>query len=113
MSEPGPAITDYSPFVSYGASHWCVLIGLSVACLILVLIGRHLSGTPKMVWFNRGFAIVVLAVMVPMNVYLWFPSQWDLKISLPFDLCDLAWMAAAYALWTGRASCAFGLLYYW
>src|SRR5262249_46171989 len=81
--------------------------------LVLVLVGRRLRGTPDLVRFNRGFAVVVLAVMVPMNVYLWLPSQWDVKISLPFDLCDLAWMAAAYALWTGRASWAFGLLYYW
>ncbi len=104
---------DYTPFAAYGPSHWAVLIALAAACAVLVMIGRRLRGTEALVRFNRAFALVVLAVMVPMNVYLWLPSHWDIGISLPFDLCDLAWMAAAYTLWTGRASIAYGLLYYW
>ncbi len=113
MNNSAEAVFDYPQFATYGTSHQVVLVGLAAACLLPVAIGRRLRGTPALELFNRAFAVFILAVMVPMNVYLWLPSQWDVKISLPFDLCDLAWMAAAYVLWTGRSSLAYGLVYYW
>ncbi|MGD9646753.1 MAG: TIGR02206 family membrane protein [Pirellulales bacterium] len=106
-------IVEVAPFASYGASHWSVLALLGLGCVALVAVGRRLRGTPALARFNRAFALVVVGVMVPMNTYLWLPSQWDLKISLPFDLCDLAWGAAAYTLWTGRTTLAYGAVYYW
>lgn len=107
-----PAL-DYTPFVTYGPSHLAVLAIFAAVCPVLVLIGRRLRGNPSAVVFSRAFALLILAVMAPQNMYLWLPAHWDVGVSMPFDLCDLAWMAAAYALWTGRAGLAYGAVYYW
>mgnify|MGYP002621838779 CR=1 FL=1 len=113
MNDPAAAVIDYAPFAVYGVSHWSVLTLFAATCLALVYAGRRLRGTRALVRMRRGFALVVLAVMVPSNLYLWAPSRFEVGLSFPFDLCDLAWMAAAWALWTGRATLAYGAVYYW
>ncbi|MBP2371082.1 YwaF family protein [Pseudonocardia parietis] len=99
-------------FVPYGTTHWIVLgIGLVVAVL-LVVAGRALRGHPAATTFARGFAIAILAFEIPLQIRLLTPAVWDIHISLPLQLSDLAWMTAAYALWSGRRwACA--ALYYW
>lgn len=98
-------------FVPYGASHWVVMSVLAGGALLLVLLGRRLSEAEG-VRFGRTFAVVMAAFLVPMLVYRLTPSQWDVHVSLPLHLCDLAWMVAAFALWT-RSWWAYVLTFYW
>lgn len=100
-------------FVVYGTSHQVVLVLMGVCCAALIVLGRKIRGTRWEQVFNRAFALAMLALMLPLSLYLFLPSQWDIYYSLPFDLCDLAWMCAVYCLWTGRNGWAFGPVYYW
>ncbi len=101
-----------TPFVPYGSSHWIVLALFAVAGVVLVIHGRRTRDTSLDRRSRRVFAGVLLLVQLSLQVYSMLPRHWDLGRSLPFQLCDLAWMIAVYALWTGRPW-AFGLLYYW
>lgn len=99
-------------FLPYGVTHQVALgVGLAVAVL-LVLVGRRLRGRPAAATFSRAFAVVVLAFQIPMQLRLLTPDTFDVQISLPLQLSDLSWMAAAYALWSGRWW-ALAPVYYW
>ncbi|SFO23551.1 conserved hypothetical integral membrane protein TIGR02206 [Pseudonocardia ammonioxydans] len=99
-------------FVPYGPSH-LVVLGIGVAgAVALVLIGRRLRDRPAARTFARGFALVIGAFEIAMQIRALTPQQWDIHTSLPLQLSDLAWMTSAYALWTGRRwACA--AVYYW
>ena len=99
-------------FVPYGPSHWVLMVLIVVGSVVLAVAGHRHRGSPGNRWFARGFALAMLSFLVPMLVYRQLPSQWDVEVSLPFHLCDLAWMTAAYALWTQR-QWAYALTYYW
>jgi hypothetical integral membrane protein (TIGR02206 family) len=89
-----------------------VLIALIViGSVVLAALGRRFRGVADR-RFSRTFAVVVLAFNVPLLIYQQLPAQWDIAESLPLQLCDLAWIVAAYALWT-RQPLAYALLYYW
>lgn len=97
------------PFVPYGPEHGVILVLLIVGAIMLVWLGRrYLTGQVA----SRVFAGVIVAFQVPVQIYYLLPSQWDLNHSLPLQLCDLAWLTAAYTLWT-RSQWAFSLTYYW
>ncbi|GAA0515225.1 TIGR02206 family membrane protein [Saccharopolyspora thermophila] len=97
-------------FVPYGPSHWVLIVLLVGGSVVVAVFGhRHRDVEPG---FRRGFAGVVLAFNVPLLVYRQLPAQWDIAESLPLHLCDLAWMAAAVALWT-RHPLAYALTFYW
>ena len=51
---------------------------------------------------RRTFAFAILAITVPLQILQLTPDEWNLQTSLPFQLCDLAWKFAVYALWTRR-----------
>lgn len=99
-------------FVPYGPIHWTVLIALSTGALLLALLGRRHRDTPGSARFARGFAVVLLAWAVAMQIYRLLPAHWDITDSLPLHLSDLTWMTAAHALWT-RRRWSFVLTYYW
>jgi hypothetical integral membrane protein (TIGR02206 family) len=98
------------PFVPYGPEHWVILLLLVVGAVILAVVGRRYRDTAPTV--ARVFAVVIVAFQVPVQIYFVLPSQWDVNHSLPFQLCDLAWLTAAYTLWT-RSEWAYALTYYW
>jgi hypothetical integral membrane protein (TIGR02206 family) len=98
-------------FVPYGASHWALIALIAVGSVVLAVLGRRFHGEAAS-RFGRAFAVVVLAFNVPLLIYRQLPAQWDIAESLPLQLCDLAGIVAAYALWT-RRPLAYALLYYW
>ena len=56
--------------------------------------------------------MAISCVAVPSQVLQLTPGYFSLGSSLPLQLCDLAWMAAVWALWThGRVPVA--LTYFW
>jgi hypothetical integral membrane protein (TIGR02206 family) len=99
-------------FHPYGASH-AAAAGVGVVGAVgVVVLGRRVSGRPVERWVSRGFAVVLAAFTIPLQVRQWLPADFDIRTSIPIQICDLAWMVAVVALWTKdrRAS---ALLYYW
>lgn len=99
-------------FVTFGSTHVATLGVFAAGAVIVITIGRtsrDQSGVPR---FSKVLAVLVPAVTIPMQIYQLLPGQWDFDASLPLQLCDFAWIAAAIALWTFRPW-AVGLTYYW
>jgi hypothetical integral membrane protein (TIGR02206 family) len=99
-------------FVAFGLSHGVVVVLLAVVAGALVILGRRHRGTPTELPLSRGFAVVFAAFLAPVEVYSLLPGQWDIKYSLPLQLCDLAAMATVWALWS-HSRTAFALTYFW
>lgn len=89
-----------------------------------LLLGIFATGFCAVIWWGRGhrraagekasrrgFAMAVSIVGVAMPGYQFTPDDFDLATSLPIQLCDLATMAAAIALWT-RSPVAAAFTYY-
>jgi hypothetical integral membrane protein (TIGR02206 family) len=93
-------LTADERFETYGSSHLAVLAVFAVGVVLVVVGGRRLVGGPREQAVRRIFAIVLLCVTIPLQILQLTPDEWNLQTSLPFQLCDLAWMFAAYALWT-------------
>lgn len=99
-------------FSAYGPSHRAVLVLLVAGALVLVTLGRRRRARDPGDLAGRGLALVLLAVTVPVQLVLVTERSGDLERVLPLQLCDLAWMVAAFALWTHRRW-AVALTYYW
>jgi hypothetical integral membrane protein (TIGR02206 family) len=99
-------------FEAYGTSHFAVLALCLVGIPVVVAIGRRVRGSESEVSVNRGVAVLIVAVTVPLQVMLLLPEEWDPRTSLPFQLCDLAWMFAVHALWT-RSRLTATVTYLW
>lgn len=99
-------------FVPYGPTHWAALGVCVLGAVVVVMLGRRLRDSPAEVVFSRAFAAVLTTYTVTMLVYRSVPDNFDVHISLPVHLSDLAWMVAVIALWT-RARWATALTYYW
>ncbi len=99
-------------FSVYGTSHWAVVVLLTVVAVLLGWFGHRYRDGQRVIFGARVFAIVIVVFQVPLQIYAFTPGKWNLGWSLPFQLCDLAWMAAAYALWS-RRQWAYSCTYYW
>lgn len=99
-------------FTAYDASHQAALVVLVVGAVLLVLVGRRLRESDPSDRLGKGLAVTTLAVTLPLQVLYFTPGYWDLQKTLPLQLCDIASLTAAYALWTHRWWAA-GLTYYW
>lgn len=99
-------------FQTFGGQHF-LLLGMFLAGAVgVVLLGRSQRGTPRARAFSRVYAVAIPCVTVPIQVLQLTPAEFDLGGSLPLQLCDLAWMAAVWALWThDRVPVA--LTYFW
>lgn len=98
-------------FTAYGTSHQVAVVVLLVGAVALVRFGRT-HGVRARDRLGRALAVALLVITVPLQLLYFTPGYWDLERTLPLQLCDLAWMAAAYALWTHRRW-AVALTYYW
>lgn len=99
------------PFEPFGSSHSYALLAFVIGSIILIAIGRILNKKQEP-YFRKGlvlFSLLVASTLVSINLY---NNGWDLQHSLPFHLCDTAYLLCHYALWT-RSRWAYGILYYW
>jgi hypothetical integral membrane protein (TIGR02206 family) len=99
-------------FEAFSGQHYLILVLFLVGAFLIVWLGRRQRGTPGEDLTRRVLTVGVLVAAVPVQIYQFVPSDWDLGTSLPLALCDLAWMTAAYALWT-RSWWSTALTYYW
>ena len=99
-------------FEVFSSSHFVMLALFALGIPLLLRHASRVRGTPAEELSRRRFAVAIVATALPLQVLQFLPGDWDFDTSLPLQLCDLAWMAAAYALWTRRPwACA--LTYYW
>lgn len=103
-------MTAAGSFETYGVSH-LVMIGVFLAGLWPVaLLGRRWRHHPQPA--ARWFAVVLVAVTLPLQVIDHLPGNFALTTSLPLHLSDIAAVGAAIALWT-RNHTAICVTYYW
>jgi hypothetical integral membrane protein (TIGR02206 family) len=96
-------------FVAYGPSHLTVLAIFAVGAVALVWAGRRQTDAQSR-RLGHVLATVTLAAFAVALVYKMLVP--DLQTSIPLQLCDIAELMAAYALWT-RKQWAFALTYFW
>jgi hypothetical integral membrane protein (TIGR02206 family) len=99
-------------FESFSGQHFAILGVFVIGAAAVIALGRRQRGHASEEVTRRVLAVAVLVAAVPIQVYQFFPGEWDVGTSLPLALCDWAWMAAAYTLWT-RSWWAAALTYYW
>jgi hypothetical integral membrane protein (TIGR02206 family) len=92
---------------AYGPSHLAAIAVLALGIYLILVYGRWARRR-----VDRAFAIAIVATALPMQLVLFTPAEWDLQTSLPLQLCDLAWVVAAIALWT-RSRLAATICYFW
>lgn len=86
---------------AYGTTHLVPLGVFAVGLVVVVLLGRRDAAHDGPTRLSRTWALLVPAVTVPFQV-IDLVASFDLDVTLPLHLCDLAWIAAAWALWTHR-----------
>jgi hypothetical integral membrane protein (TIGR02206 family) len=101
--------TTSQHFSAFGPSHWTVLVVFAIGSAALVWIGRRQTESQARL-LGRVLGALIVAIFAVALVYkLVQPS---IAYSVPLQLCDLAEVTAAYALWSQR-KWAFTLSYYW
>lgn len=98
-------------FEAFGTSHWAMLALFVVGLWPMARLGRLHRADPER-RASRWFAVVLVAFVLPLQVIDHLPGRFDLETSLPVQLCDLAAIAAAIALWTHHRT-AVAATYYW
>lgn len=96
-------------FVAYGPSHLVVLAIFVVGAALLIWFGRRQTEAQARI-LGRTLAVVIVGAFAVALVYKLLRP--DIQTSIPLQLCDIAELTAAYALWSQR-HWAFVLAYYW
>lgn len=107
--EVSELVSSQHEFTAYGPSHLVVLGVFAVGAAVLVWHGRR-ENAAQAQRVSRVLAVLLLAAFATALVYKLIRP--DLATSIPLQLCDIAELTAAYALWTWRHR-AFVLTYYW
>ena len=99
-------------FATFGVQHQLMVVVFLAGAVAVVALGRRQRGHVSARRLSRVLAVLIPCVTVPGQVFQLTPDDFDLATSLPLQLCDLAWVAAAWALWThDRVPVA--LTYFW
>ncbi len=95
---------------NYGTAHLVAMALFAVGLPAAVLLGRWERRTGRHV-VSRTAAVAIPLVHVPTQV-VDVVTRFEVGVSLPFHLSDLAWIACAVALWTHHRY-AVALTYFW
>ncbi|AKS36299.1 TIGR02206 family membrane protein [Mycolicibacterium goodii] len=96
-------------FTAYGPSHLVVLAVFVLGAALLVWTGRRQTQQQAKMLSRTLSVLLITAFVVALAYKLVRPH---LDTSVPLQLCDVAELVAAYALWSQR-HWAFVLTYYW
>lgn len=99
-------------FQNYTPEHLLLVLICLAGCVAVSFLGRRLRGTEEERRFRIGFALVIPVFTVPFQVLQLLPDDFTLGTSLPFQVCDLAWMMAVFSLLTLNTR-GTQLLFYW
>lgn len=86
---------------SYGPSHVVPLVLFALGLVAAAWLGRRHRAVDGPTRFSRTAALLIPAVTVPFQL-IDLAFNFDIDVTLPLHLCDLAWIAATWALWTHR-----------
>ena len=95
-------------FQTYGPSHLVALAVCVVGIVAIMLLGRRAQGSGV----SRAYAVAIVLLTIPLQVLQLLPGEWNPRTSLPFQLCDFAWLFAVHALWT-RSRLSATVTYLW
>ncbi len=98
-------------FEAFSSEHFLWLAIFAIGVPAMVVWGHRVSGTPAEVVSRRCFALVVAAAGIFNLAANLAPADYDVDTSWPFQLCDLATLAAVIALWS-RSTRASAFVYY-
>lgn len=99
-------------FSSFSATHLAALCGVAAAIWLLVTAGRATAGTPRerpLVW---GVAAAILLLRFGVIAWNLHPARFALERSLPLQICDLAAVCSALALFSERRGLQ-AIAYFW
>lgn len=96
-------------FTAYGPSHVVVLSIFALGAVLLVWFGRRSTEAQARKLSRTLATLIALTFIVALTYKV---AQPDIQTSIPLQLCDIAELVAAYALWSQR-QWAFTLTYYW
>jgi hypothetical integral membrane protein (TIGR02206 family) len=100
---------EFRPFTSYHL----LMLGI---CTVLMagawVVGLRLRGTPREDRFRIAWGWAVLLYKVVETIHDAWPGRFNIRDSLPLQICDLAAFAAAGAMITQRRTLR-TLLYFW
>jgi hypothetical integral membrane protein (TIGR02206 family) len=102
-------ISGTRQFSAFGPSHWTVLVVFAIGSAALVWIGRRQTESQARL-LGRVLAALTIAIFTVALLYKLVEPAID--HSVPLQLCDLAELTAAYALWSHQ-KWASALVYYW
>lgn len=128
-SDPGPAASpvpalaplvspahDPTAFHSFTLTHFVVLVVCALAIGLSCYFGRAWTrldkNDPRERQLRGVWGGFVIGVNLWSLVYWFLPARWDVRESLPLQLCDLACLVAAVAMLT-RQRWAHTLLFFW
>ncbi len=96
---------------AYGTAHLIMLAIFVAGIWPAVRLGRAERDVDGVSRGSRAFAVAIPTVTVPFQV-IDLTTNFQLNVTLPLHLCDLAWVAASVALWTHHRY-AVALTYFW
>jgi hypothetical integral membrane protein (TIGR02206 family) len=102
-------VSAHREFTAYGPSHLVVLTVFVIGAVLLVWVGRRQSEAQARVLSRVLSVLLIVALVVAMAYKL---ARLDIQTSVPLQLCDIAEIVAAYALWSQR-HWAYVITYYW
>jgi hypothetical integral membrane protein (TIGR02206 family) len=103
------SVSAAQEFAPFGPSHVGALVIFVVGIVVLIWLGRRQSDEQAR-RFGRIVAVLLLAVWLGALVYKLV--HLDIQTSVPIQLCDVAELVVAIALWTQR-HWAYALTYFW
>jgi hypothetical integral membrane protein (TIGR02206 family) len=95
----------------YGVTHLVPLVIFVMGLAGAAVVGRRHRAVEGPTRFSRTCAVLIPVVTVPLQV-IDIVFNFDIDVTLPLHLCDLAWVAATWALWTHKPF-PVALTFYW
>jgi len=86
------------PFKPYGWLHILVSAVSLLAWYVVVRKARITRDTHNELFLRRCLAISILVLEGTWFAFRMTPDRWNIDSSLPFHLCDFAWMACVWSL---------------
>lgn len=99
-------------FRSFTLLHAAALFFVALVILLIVDAGRRWRGTPRERRLAAVVAVAILLLRAGVVVWNVMPERWSLERSLPLQICDLAAIGSAFALFTERRW-LWSIAYFW